>query len=140
MDRIKTKICVVCDGDDGKYKCPKCTLHYCSLPCYKIHQQNSTCEKSKQNDEANSIIEDRKPDRTNHFTTMDTVPLEKLEELQNSDQLKDILKNPHLRNFLCEINRAPNAWNAIKLAMMEPIFLEFADECLKVVEVEVNEP
>lgn len=109
----------------------------CSLPCYKIHQQNSTCDKSKQNNETNTIIEDRKPDRTNHFTTMDTVPLEKLEELQTSDQLKDI---PHLRNFLCEINRAPNAWNAIKLAMMEPIFLEFADECLKVVEVEINEP
>ena len=29
---------------------------------------------------------------------------------------------------------APNAWTATKAAMMEPLFIEFADECLKIVD------
>lgn len=81
-----------------------------------------------------SIVEDKKPAKINVFTTVDTVAPEKLEELQHSENLKDMLKNPHLRSFLTEINSAYNSWNAMRLAMMEPIFLEFANECLKIVE------
>ncbi|EPX72946.1 zf-HIT protein Hit1 [Schizosaccharomyces octosporus yFS286] len=31
--------CVVCVEGPAKYKCPKCSAHYCSLACYKQHQQ-----------------------------------------------------------------------------------------------------
>lgn len=51
-----------------------------------------------------------------------------------STDLKTLLYNPHLRNLLKEIDTAPNAWKAIRAAMHEPLFLEFADECLKIVE------
>lgn len=68
------------------------------------------------------------------FETVDTVPLEKLEQLKNSDGLKELLKNKHLRDFLKELNEARNPWKAMKVAMTEPLFLEFADECMKVVE------
>ena len=84
-------------------------------------------------------MEDRKPDKINVFTTVDTVATEKLQELKNSEQIKEMLKNPHLRNFLLEINSASNSWNAMKLAMMEPIFVEFADECMKIVEPDQNQ-
>eukprot|EP00979_Chaetoceros_neogracilis_P013672 scaffold3990_cov284-Chaetoceros_neogracile.AAC.13 len=33
--------CNVCGGDDGKYKCPKCRLPYCSVKCCKEHKE--TC-------------------------------------------------------------------------------------------------
>lgn len=56
-----------------------------------------------------------------------------------SDDLKNLLYNPHLRNLLKEIDTAPNAWKAIKAAMHEPLFLEFADECLKIVEPQTDE-
>lgn len=102
----------------------------CSLTCFKAHKENGNCEEVKKEE----IVEDKKPDKINVFTTVDTVRPEKLEELEKSDTIKQLLKNPHLRNFLREINSAPNSWNAMKLAMMEPIFLEFADECLKTVE------
>jgi zinc finger HIT domain-containing protein 3 len=81
-----------------------------------------------------NIIEDRKPARINVFTTIDTIPPEKLEKLGESDAIKELLKNLHLRNFLEEIFKASNSWNAMKLAMGEPIFLEFANECSKVIE------
>lgn len=82
------------------------------------------------------VIEDKKPNKINFFTTVDTVPQEKLQRLDNSESLKELLKNSHLRNFLTEVNTASNSWNAMKLAMMEPLFLEFADECMKIVEPE----
>lgn len=67
---------------------------------------------------------------------MDTVSPKDLQKLEESETIKNMLKNSHLRNFLQEINSAPNSWNAMRLAMIEPIFLEFADECMKIVEPE----
>lgn len=70
------------------------------------------------------------------FETIDTVPAQKLEELKNSEGLKELLHNKYLRDFLQELNDARNPWKAMKAAMSEPLFLEFADECLKVIENE----
>lgn len=80
------------------------------------------------------VVEDRRPDRRDVFTTIDTVPVERLEKLANSDTLKQLLENKHLRDLIVQINTAPNAENAMKLAMMEPLFIELADECFKNVE------
>lgn len=38
----KTIGCGVCGIDDGKYKCPKCRLPYCSVKCCKEHKLNCT--------------------------------------------------------------------------------------------------
>lgn len=80
------------------------------------------------------VVEDKKPSTINVFTTMDTVPPETLQKLETSEELKQMLRNPHLRNFLQAVDTAQSPWNAMKLAMMEPLFLEFADECLKIVD------
>ncbi|OIW27292.1 hypothetical protein CONLIGDRAFT_704989 [Coniochaeta ligniaria NRRL 30616] len=34
------KICGVCDKEPGKYKCPRCGMSYCSVPCSKLHKAN----------------------------------------------------------------------------------------------------
>lgn len=52
----------------------------------------------------------------------------------HSEGLRNLLYNPHLRNFLRTIDVAPNAWKVMQAAMQEPLFIEFADECLKIVE------
>jgi zinc finger HIT domain-containing protein 3 len=104
----------------------------CSLNCFKAHKESDKCvEKAPQTED---IIEDRQPSRTNVFTTMDTVPTDKLDLLSQSEPIKNLLKNPNLRNFLTEVDSASIPWNAMKLAMMEPIFTEFADECMKIIE------
>lgn len=36
--------------------------------------------------------------------------------------------------MLVAIDNAPNPGSAMQQAMLEPIFVEFADECLKVIE------
>jgi hypothetical protein len=48
--------------------------------------------------------------------------------------MQQILQNPHLQELLVAVDRSPNPDRTMQLAMQEPLFVEFADECLKVVE------
>jgi hypothetical protein len=48
--------------------------------------------------------------------------------------MQRILQNPHLQELLVSVDKSPNPDCAMHLAMQEPLFVEFADECLKVVE------
>lgn len=106
----------------------------CSLACYKTHKE-SPCERPPVK-ESDLIVEDKAPQKIILFPTDDTAPLDKLEELRSSEGLKKLLENPHLRDLLKEIDSAENAWKAMTVAMKEPLFTEFADECLKIVEPE----
>jgi len=45
-----------------------------------------------------------------------------------------LLHNPHLRSLLQQIDVAINAQSAMMAAMQEPLFVEFANACLQVVE------
>lgn len=54
-----------------------------------------------------------------------------------SKQLRDLLCNPHLRHLLQSIDNADCKDDAMKAAMQEPLFIEFSDQCLQIVE---NEP
>ncbi|XP_047235101.1 zinc finger HIT domain-containing protein 3 isoform X1 [Girardinichthys multiradiatus] len=67
---------------------------------------------------------------------IDKVPLQRLQLLGQSAELRDLLCNPHLRRLLCSVDDAESKEAAIKAAMQEPLFVEFADQCLKVVENE----
>ena len=51
-----------------------------------------------------------------------------------SDHLKDMLSNNHLRAMLNEINSSNEAGRHLESAMQIPIFTEFVDECMKVVD------
>lgn len=79
-------------------------------------------------------MEDTTPTMAHVFTTIDTVPLEQLARLKDSEHLKNLLANPHLRKFIKEVHGSRNPSNAMKVAMQEPLFVEFADECMRVVD------
>lgn len=55
-----------------------------------------------------------------------------------SKELRDILCNPHLRQLLRLIDSADSKYDAMKAAMQEPLFVEFSDRCLKIVENEAS--
>ncbi|RMY22828.1 hypothetical protein D0865_16519 [Hortaea werneckii] len=38
MSTSTTPLCGICTAQESKYKCPVCSLRYCSLACYKQHQ------------------------------------------------------------------------------------------------------
>lgn len=64
------------------------------------------------------------------------VPDHVLELLKESDELKDLLRNQHLRDFLKFAHDTYNPHGFMKVAMNEPLFVEFADACLKVLHPE----
>ncbi|XP_076244563.1 zinc finger HIT domain-containing protein 3 [Calliopsis andreniformis] len=126
-----TKICCVCTRIECSYKCPVCKEFYCSVACCKIHKESS-CEPPKL--QHNEINDNKKVNAKYEFPTEDTVPIEKLERLHDSQELKNCLKNPHVRDIMRAILTDENPTKAIALAMTEPVFVEMADACLKIVE------
>ncbi|NWR73304.1 ZNHI3 protein, partial [Centropus unirufus] len=64
----------------------------------------------------------------------DRVPLQKLQLLGESEELRDLLLNPHLRQLLLTIDQAEDKSSLMKKYMQEPLFVEFADCCLRIVE------
>ncbi|RZF42696.1 hypothetical protein LSTR_LSTR001491 [Laodelphax striatellus] len=126
--------CGVCDEEKkGPYKCPKCRIPYCSLPCWKSHKNNG-CESLPRFD---SPAKPKGPEdsRTQpKFVTESTVPMEKMKLLGESKAVKEILKNPHVRSILTAIDQSDNPALSMQNAMLEPIFVEFADACIKLVE------
>lgn len=60
--------------------------------------------------------------------------------LANSEELKESISNPHVREILKSLVQSQNPKEDIENAMKEPIFLEFAHACLKVVEPEKFKP
>ncbi|NWH90092.1 ZNHI3 protein, partial [Aegithalos caudatus] len=64
----------------------------------------------------------------------DRVPLHKLKLLGESEELRDLLRNPHLRQLLLALERARDKSSLLRRFMQEPLFVEFADCCLSVVE------
>jgi len=51
-----------------------------------------------------------------------------------SEELKGLLENPHLRELLRSVDAADSKAEVMRAAMQEPLFVEFSDTCLKVVE------
>ena len=68
--------------------------------------------------------------------TEDSVDLDKLKLLEDSQELKNLLGNEHLRNLLKKINETSEKSIDFQMneAMQEPLFTEFADVCLKIVQ------
>lgn len=58
----------------------------------------------------------------------------------NSEELKECLSNPHVREILKSLVQSQTPETAIQDAMKEPIFLETAHACLKVIEPEKFQP
>ncbi|XP_070573354.1 zinc finger HIT domain-containing protein 3-like [Ptychodera flava] len=152
------KICEVCREESPKYRCPKCKIQYCSLKCYKEHK-DTVCIKP-QDDKENKIEPDRvavssrlntesthssredgeiwsddsDQDQTEYMEEdEDKVSIESLRKLGESAELKSLLGNPHLRKLMTEVDDAENKDKAMQRAMQEPLFLEFADQCLQIV-------
>ncbi|XKL61126.1 hypothetical protein PGB90_008183 [Kerria lacca] len=120
--------CVVCNNISSKYKCPRCRILYCSINCWTIHKKQECTKLEKENPNANSTLE------YYSFKTEDTVPIEKLKLLEQSEGVRNTLRNPHVRSILNVIDKSKNPSSALRLAMLEPIFVEFVEECLKVIE------
>jgi hypothetical protein len=59
--------------------------------------------------------------------------------LENSQTIKDMLVNKHLQQILKTIDNHENGEKELDSAMQLPLFAEFANECLKLVDDRLEE-
>ncbi|XP_063811069.1 zinc finger HIT domain-containing protein 3 isoform X4 [Pseudophryne corroboree] len=137
--------CCVCSVDTGKYRCPGCRARYCSLLCCKKHKEECTPKEAPETTDAaaqpasSSYQQFERKDDLLEDDESDTVPLQKLKLLEESEDLKQLLQNTHLRQVLLALERAEKKEEVLKEYMQEPLFAEFADKCLSVVDNEEKE-
>lgn len=148
------ELCQVCKETEKKYQCPKCEIKYCSLVCFKDHKageeeesatslcdlrvnQERDLEKTKADTKAKAKLSSMiyADEERDHKLTPD-----QLEKLRESKDLLGALGNPHLRNFLTHVDTTHSPKGFMNLAMQEPLFVEFADACLKALHPEEAEP
>lgn len=88
-------LCGICHVNESKYKCPKCTVNYCSLPCFKDpkHTHDEVIEKN---------IPDHKAE------TKLTEPEGKFDKLLNDSQIQSMLKYKSLQFHLSVIMKIIN--------------------------------
>ncbi|XP_065332417.1 zinc finger HIT domain-containing protein 3 [Cloeon dipterum] len=136
--KYEKKICVICGAKDSKYKCPTCRVPYCSVACCKNHKNSDVCKPPQE--EAEIAAPQPSAQMTSYeYPTDDTVPPELLERLGESDKLKALLSNPHLHTILTNINSINSPEAAMEEAMQEPLFMEFADVCMRMVDPSEDE-
>ncbi|XP_041377232.1 zinc finger HIT domain-containing protein 3-like [Gigantopelta aegis] len=151
-NKIQSVQCEVCRKEVSKYKCPKCVARYCSVGCYKSHKENN-CSPLKiinnnlqkaavqlahsENTEVKNKEDGEISDSEEEFAdSEDKVSLEKLKSLGESEHMLGLLENPHLRTIMKSLHTSANPKQEMDMAMKEPIFAEFADECLTLVDQE----
>ncbi|KAM6315628.1 zinc finger HIT domain-containing protein 3 [Podargus strigoides] len=155
--------CDVCGGAGAaKYRCPRCAAAYCSVPCCRTHKERCTPERERSADgqslpggpggagghagrwDGGTVRARGAPgpadspwsveDILTEDEEQDRVPLQKLKLLGESEELRGLLLNPHLRQLLLAVDQAKDKSSLMKKYMQEPLFVEFADCCLRIVE------
>merc|ERR1711936_503258 len=116
-------LCGVCELEEKKYCCPRCSILYCSLPCFKQHKAGPDCI-AEEEEKVDFKVDVEAEPVGYQFTTVDTVPIEKLQQL---------LANPHLKTFLTKLDGSEDKGRLMRKAMREPLFVEFVDCCLETI-------
>ncbi|NWR67389.1 ZNHI3 protein, partial [Bucorvus abyssinicus] len=118
------RACGVCGAAGAaKYRCPRCAAAYVGCPSPAAALLSSPTDSPWSVEDI--LTEDDEKDR---------VPLQKLKLLGESEELRGLLLNPHLRQLLLTIDQAEDKSSLMKKYMQEPLFVEFADCCLRIVE------
>ncbi|KAJ8922921.1 hypothetical protein NQ315_001464 [Exocentrus adspersus] len=120
------------------------TSKYCSVLCCKEHKKEdcqSGNESESEGEEKTARLNDalKNEEKKREIEISSGIPEEKLQLLQTDEELKKLLTNKHLRNMLEVIDKADNVEEVMQQAMHEPIFVEFADTCLKIVDPSSDE-
>lgn len=69
----------------------------------------------------------------------DRVSVQNLKNLEESAALRSLLLNPHLRELMVSLDQGDNKAKLMRACMQEPLFVEFADCCLRIVEPNQSE-
>lgn len=81
-------VCQICKSNPSKYKCPTCSIRYCSLACYKNEELHIHSEKEPESKEVGTGISQSNEDKVS--TKLKSEKFDKI--YQNSADLQDLLQ------------------------------------------------
>ncbi|XP_049658382.1 zinc finger HIT domain-containing protein 3 isoform X2 [Accipiter gentilis] len=119
--------CGVCGAAGAaKYRCPRCAAAYCSVLCCRTHKERCPPEPK------------REEERERPVAVGQLFPGGALnrggQQAGESEELRGLLLNLHLQQLLLTVDQAEDKSSLMKKYMQEPLFVEFADCCLRIVE------
>ncbi|EJS43049.1 hit1p [Saccharomyces arboricola H-6] len=101
--------CGICHEGDGRYKCPKCGVRYCSLKCYKDIEKHTHKEAPELETDAESNLEDINKKSSASKSTSATKQCLKTKAFddvyQNSAQLQELLNYNTVKFHLAKVYR-----------------------------------
>ncbi|XP_031552890.1 zinc finger HIT domain-containing protein 3-like isoform X2 [Actinia tenebrosa] len=132
------RLCQICKESPFKYRCPSCYFLYCSLPCFKSHKENicelETGKRKKESENVDTGQQEGQISNDENSEDEDRLSLSDLKKLEKCGVIESMLKNKDIRKMITNIDGAQDPEMVLRTSMKEPIFMEFADQCLSVVE------
>ena len=132
MDK-KDKLCIICNSNNSKYKCPKCNSFYCSILCFKNHKEKCVEEKKddlnkKEQNEDNNIVPPLNLDEDEDIILSE----KELCALKANKSIMTKLRNKKLLKILKEIDSTKYKKRTLEKKMKnDPDFKEFTTEILE---------
>ncbi|PAA63215.1 hypothetical protein BOX15_Mlig002312g1, partial [Macrostomum lignano] len=147
LDRLR---CSVCESPAPKYRCPGCQLaRYCSTACCARHRAGCNAKEERETREflaerrRRQLAEEQKKQPPPApcaelldlgLDSEDYLAAENLARLRQCPQLIKLLGNPELRELLVRLNGSRRPEADLERAMQLPLFVDFANVCLGVIE------
>uniref|UniRef100_A0A452SCT5 Zinc finger HIT-type containing 3 n=1 Tax=Ursus americanus TaxID=9643 RepID=A0A452SCT5_URSAM len=129
-------------------------LPSCSVACFRKHKEQCNPETRPTEKKIRSAVaaktikpagnkddedDDSVADFLNSDEEEDRVSLQNLKNLGESAALRSLLLNPHLRQLMLSLDQGADKAQLMRACMQEPLFVEFADCCLRIVEPSQDE-
>ncbi|KAI8801700.1 hypothetical protein BJ742DRAFT_572662 [Cladochytrium replicatum] len=127
--------CIVCSTGPPKYKCPTCRDPYCSVQCYREHQQ-TPCEPPPT---PNPDPDPSAPLSSKDLPEDEKLSVTQLARLSYDPDTRETLRDPHVRDLISNIYSASDdktrdhVLNMLLHDQHDPRFAKFADAALAAV-------
>ena len=133
INNINKKICIICNSENSKYKCPKCKEFYCSIQCCKIHKENCNVINNNNNISLVEDINNYKNKPLNLDEDEDIIlTKEELNKLKSNKKIMNMIKNKNLKKIIKEIDSAKFKKKTLeKIQKNDKNFLNFTLEILR---------
>lgn len=107
----------MCRGNH-KYKCSKCRSPYCSIPCYKTHQQSCAGAFEPPKLVPTTPLEDQHIVKTDYLSDEELrIPQSQLSKLAKDEKLRQLLADGALREKLVMIDNSKQRMTEVVEAM-----------------------
>ncbi|RLP64721.1 hypothetical protein L150_03475 [Candida albicans Ca529L] len=97
-------LCGICQVEQSKYKCPKCSIAYCSLTCYKSESHTHDNLPTVTDTTSQPPPQQQQQSQQQQQQTTTTTPGDdRFSKLLQDDQIKYLLNQPSLQFHLLSI-------------------------------------